>query len=253
VPGNIYRRYKKSFAEQQKKDQSKNSLDIAALGIDPQKWLSKPKNEGVESVAGADTIHVSAGIDIAAFLDDLNDLLKRTDQLGLSKQQRQQLPTQLSAKSKKQIEDSVKEAKVDVYTGKDDKTLRRLDLHVSFQLPAELKSQTQGLEGGDVNLRLELADLNKTQDISAPANARPWSELQQQLGLSSLSGALGGSSLGGSGSSGSGSSSGGTTNPSSSGSGLSASDRKRTQRYLKCVQKAKTPEDVQVCGNALNK
>jgi hypothetical protein len=261
VPDKIFQQYKSNFSEQQKKDKSKNQLDLAALGIDPQKWLTDPKNEGVEKVAGADTIHVSAGVNVGALLDDVNDLLNRSDQLGLTQQQRQQLPTKLSPSTKKQIQDSVKNAKVDIFTGKDDKTLRRLELEVSFDLPQSLRSQTQGLNGGDVKLKVELADLNEKQDIKPPANARPWSELQQQLGLSALGGASGGSGgfLGGSssgsgkgatGSSGSGSSGGSALG---SGGGLSKADKRRTQRYLTCVQKAKRPEEVQGCVSELNK
>ena len=261
VPDKIYQQYKSSFSAQQKKDKSKNQLDLAALGIDPQKWLTNPKNEGVEKVAGADTIHVSAGVNVGALLDDVNDLLKRSDQLGLTQQQRQQLPTKLSPSAKKQIQDSVKTAKVDIFTGKDDKTLRRLELEVSFDLPQNLRSQSQGLNGGDVKLNVELADLNQKQDIKAPANARPWSELQQQLGLSALAGGGSGGLLGGSsgsgtgatGSNGSGSSGGSGGSALGSGGGLSATDKKRTQRYLTCVQKAKRPEDVQGCVSELNK
>jgi hypothetical protein len=244
VPDRIFAQYKRNFAQQQKKDRSSNNLDISALGIDPQKWLDHPKIEGDEDIGGAKTTHVSAGVNLAALLDDVNNLLKRTDQLGLTKAQRQQLPAQLSSSTKKQIQDAVKEAKVDVFTGKDDKTLRRLQLAVSFDVPKDLKGQAQGVEGGDVNLTLELVDLNQKQDISAPADARPWSELQQQLGVGALGNALGSGSAGGGT---------GSTGSAGSGSGLSAGDRKRTERYLKCVQKAKTPEDVQACGSALNK
>jgi hypothetical protein len=251
VPDKIFQQYKKSFADQQRKDRSSNNLDLAALGIDPQKWLEDPKNEGEEDVAGAKTIHVSAGVNVGALLDDVNDLLKRTDQLGLSKAQKQQLPTSLSSKSKKQIQDSVKQAKVDVFTGKDDKTLRRLELSLSADVPKSLRSRAQGFEGGDLRLTLELADLNGKQNISAPANARSWNQLQQQLGLGALAGALG---SGGSASTpGSGGFLGGGSSGGGGGSGISPSDRKRTERYLQCVQKAKMPEDVQACGSVLGK
>jgi hypothetical protein len=263
VPDKIFQQYKSNFAAQQKKDKSKNQLDLAALGIDPQKWLTDPKNEGVEKVAGADTIHVSAGVNVGALLDDVDDLLKRSDQLGLTKQQEQQLPTKLSPSAKKQIEDSVKKAKVDIFTGKDDKTLRRLELEVAFNLPQSLRNQSQGLNGGDVKLNVELADLNQKQDITPPANARPWSELQQQLGLSTLGGASGGGGFFGGSSSGSGKGTTGSSGSGTSGSkvgsgigsggGLSKADKQRTQRYLACVQKAKRPEDVQACVSELNK
>ena len=113
---------------------------------------------------------------------------------------------------------------------------------MTFVVPASLKAQAQGVEGGDLKLTLAVSDVNKKQDINPPANPRPWSELQKQFGSSTLGGlgGLGGSSGTGSSSSGSGSS-----------SGIGSS--KRTQRYLKCVQKAKTTQDVTACGSILGR
>jgi hypothetical protein len=247
VPDSTFGRFKRGFEQQQKQDnQSSNNLDLKALGINPDNWLENPKNEGDEEVGGATTTHVSSNVNLDALLADVDHLLKRADKLGLSQQQLQQVPQGLNSQSRKQIKDSIKRAKVDIWTGKDDKTLRRLRLDVSFDLPPALQSQAQGVQGGNIKLDLEVADVNKPQDIKAPANPRPWSELQQQIGQSSLGSSLGGSSGGSSGglggSSGSGSSSGGT-----------GSTSKRAQKYLRCVQKAQRPEDVTKCGSILGR
>jgi hypothetical protein len=248
VPDNVFARFKRGFEQQQKQDnKSTNNLDLKALGLNPDAWLKNPKNEGDEDVGGATTTHVSSEVDTDALLKDLDRLLRRSDQLGLSQQQLQQIPQGLNSQSRKQIKDSIKRAKVDIWTGKDDKTLRRLKLDLSFELPAALQSQAQGVEGGDIKLDLEVADVNKPQDIKAPANPRPWSELQKQFGNSTLGGL--GSSSGGLGSSGAGSGSSG--GGSSSGTGTSSS--KRAQRYLKCVQKAAKPADVTKCGSILGR
>jgi hypothetical protein len=244
VPKNVFDQFRQGFEQQQRKDKRTSQLDLRSLGIDPETWLKNPKNEGDEQVGGAETTHVSSEVNVDALLNDVNDLLKRADKLDLSRQQLQQLPQSLSSDNRKLIKDSIKRAKVDLWTGKDDKTLRRLDLKLAFVLPAELKQQAQGLTGGDVDLRLEVADVNQKQEIKAPANPRPWSELQRQFDSTTLGG-LGSSGSGLGGSSGSGSSG------SSGGGGGSSSQR--TQKYLKCVQKAKTPEDVQACGAALGR
>jgi hypothetical protein len=243
VPADVFAQFKRGFERQQRQDKRKSNLDLSALGINPETWLDNPKNEGEEKVGGAETTHVSSNVNLNALLDDVNDLLKRGDQLDLSQQQLQQLPKGLTTASRRQIQDAIKKAKVDIWTGKDDKTLRRLELQVSFVLPPKLKEQAQGVEGGDLKLKLEVADVNQKQDITAPANPRPWSELQRQLGNSTLGGSLGGSSGG---SSGGGSSSGG-------GLGSTGSSSTRTQKYLKCVQKAKTTADVQACGSILGR
>ncbi len=245
VPDNVFAKFKRGFEQQQKQDNKSatSNLDLKALGINPDAWLKNPKNEGDEDVGGATTTHVSSEVDLDALLKDLDSLLRRAGQLGLSKQRLQQIPQGLNSQSRKQIKDSIKKAKVDIWTGKADKTLRRLRLDVAFDLPPALQTQAQGVQGGDVKLDLVVADVNKPQNITAPSNPRPWSELQKQFGNSTLGSTLGGS--GGGSSSGSGSSTG------SSSTGSSSS--KRAQDYLKCVQKAAKPEDVTKCGSILGR
>ena len=47
---------------------------------------------GGTEVGGTDTVHISGGVNVPALLDDVNDLLQRSDELGLSREQEQQLP-----------------------------------------------------------------------------------------------------------------------------------------------------------------
>jgi hypothetical protein len=244
VPDSVFARFKRGFEQQQRQSSSTQNVDFKALGINPDSWLKNPKDEGDEEIGGATTTHVSSDVDLDALLKDLDSLLKRADKLGLSQQQLQQVPRGLNSQTRKQLKDSVKKAKVDIWTGKDDKVLRRLRLDLSFVVPAALQSQLQGVKGGNVKLDLVVADVNKPQDISPPANPRPWSELQQLIPQSTLGSGLGGSSGGGS----SGGSSGST-----GGSGSGTSTSNRAQKYLKCVQKAQRPEDVTKCGSILGR
>ena len=62
-------------------------------------------------------------------------------------------------------------------------------MNLKFELNDEQAQQAQGLKSGDVTFDLEIANLNKPQNIAAPANAKPFSELQGALG--SLAGGLG--------------------------------------------------------------
>jgi hypothetical protein len=238
VPDKVFQQFKTGFEKQQKADNSQSNLDLSALGINPESWLKSPKNEGEEDVGGAKTTHVSSDVDLKALLDDVDNLLKKADKLDLSRQQLQQLPKGLTGATRKQVQEAIKKAHVDIWTGKEDKTLRRLQLTVAFDIPESLKAEAQGVLGGDLDLTLEVADVNEKQDIKPPANPRPWSELQQQLGTSALGGSLGAGSGGSSG---------------SSGSGSSGAGSKRTRDFLKCVQKAKTSADVQTCGALLGK
>src|SRR3954462_4061057 len=50
---------------------------LSQFGIDPRNWLKDPKDEGDEKVAGVETHHVSAALDVSKFLDDLNQIVKK--------------------------------------------------------------------------------------------------------------------------------------------------------------------------------
>ena len=192
---------------------------------------------------------MTADVNVAAFVNDLDDLLGRASSLGV---QNQQIPRNLTDRQKKQIEEAIQDVQFDLWTGEEDKILRRIELEFGFDVPKNLQQDTQGVERGTVKMALEIADINEDQEIKVPTDARPLSELQSSLGLAgSLGGSSGGTSGGssGGGSSGSGSSGGG-----SSGGGGSAGARvaisaravasrastaSAHQRYLDCLSKAK--------------
>ena len=269
VPANLFAQFRRELRKQQRSS-NKDTPDLEALGVHPRDWLTDPKDEGTVDVEGVETIHISAGVDVPKLLDDLNELLKKTGQLGLTQAQRQQLPGSISPTVKKQITDSVKQASFDVYTGKDDKILRKLDVKLQFDVDKKLQQQTSGVESGDVRFTVQIADLNKPQQINEPTNAQPLSELQKQLEAAGALGALGGSSGGGSGSSGSSGSSGGSTGGTtgSSGGGSSSSgggtdlgtggggnstgaSTSQQRRYLRCVRGATSVDDIRKCGSLL--
>lgn len=206
---------------------SKNGGSIApnlsALGIDPQRWLVNPRIVGDAQIGGTETIHVSAAVNVPRFLEDASRLLSRANSVT---QGQAGASLQLTPQQRQAIEKAVRSAHIDVYTGKDDKLLRKLDLRV-------VVGSSAGSRGGSLHFALELDDLNGDQTINAPANAVPLQTLINQM--QSAAGASG---------SGSGSGSGGTGGaaapaqpqqpqaqaPSTGASGQGA--------YLQCVQQA---------------
>src|SRR3954449_10316158 len=198
---------------------------LSQFGIDPSAWLQDAKDEGDEKVAGVDTNHVSAALDVGKFLDDLNQIAgKAGGSLGGG------TTAQLTASQKKQIEDVVENPRFDVYVGKDDNIIRRLSADISFKVPADKQAQVGGLKDGTLSFSIEFADVGKPQTINAPASAKPLSELTSQLG--GLGAALGGVTGGGATSGGSGSGSSG------SGSGSNGPSAAALQKYSQCLQKA---------------
>ena len=46
--------------------------------------------------------------------------------------------------------------------------MRRLEIEFSFDLPEELRAQAQGVSGGTVDIKVEIAELNEDQEIKVP-------------------------------------------------------------------------------------
>lgn len=250
---NTFGMFRTAFENAQKtgsKD-SDDSPGLATLGIDPTKWLKDLKHEGEENVGGADTDHLSAEIDVSALLTDLNSLFGKAKDLGLGAGQN--VPTEIPADARRQIEQAVKEAKFDVWSGTDDRILRKLQLKLAFDVPKEARGDTGGLESGTIDLSFELGNLNGKQKIEAPKDTKPISELLNQLGGLGGLGALGGGSGSGpgdgsGGGAGDGSGSGGTP---PSGGGAGAPSSKQTDEYVKCIQDAKGAAELQKCAEKL--
>jgi hypothetical protein len=212
---------------------------LSQFGIDPRGWLTDAKDEGSESVAGVDTSHVSAALDVSKFIDDVNKLVAKA---GGNLAGGAATP-QLTAAEKKQIADVVKNPRFDVYAGKNDHVIRRLSADVSFTVPQKQQAQLGGLTSGTISFSIEFSDVGKPQTIKAPTSSKPLSELTSQLG--GLAGVLGGGAAG-SGSSGTGTG----TGTSSSGPSSAA-----LQAYSACLQKAdpSKPAELQKCAALLTK
>jgi hypothetical protein len=216
---------------------------LSQFGIDARNWLTDAKDEGGEKVAGVDTNHVSAALDVSRFVDDVNQLVQKA---GGNLPGGASAP-QLTPEEQKQIEDVVKNPRFDVYAGKDDNVIRRLSADLTFEVPKKQQAQLGGLTGGTLSFSIEFAEVGKAQTITAPANAKPLSELTSQLG--GLGSVLGGGSAGsGSSSSGSGSSGSGSSGSSSSGPSADA-----LTKYSECLQKAdpSKPAELQKCADLL--
>jgi hypothetical protein len=168
VSDQLFKQFRDGYLNAAKQSASKKNAtpSLGALGIDPRHWLRNAKKAGEEKVAGTDTIHITAGIDVPRLLDDVNRLLSRASSASGSKQ----VPTRLTDKQRQTIQQAVAAASVDVFTGKDDKLLRRLDVSVRLKPSGTVK-------GGTLRFQLQLDALNKDQTITAPTNTKPLDQL----------------------------------------------------------------------------
>ena len=220
VSGPIFNQFKASYEQAGKQGEGQS---LATLGIDPRKWLTNAKNAGEAKVGDTDTVKITGDVDVEKLLDDVNAALARIRTLGGAGAQN--LPDQLTPEQKRQAADAIKDLNVEIYTGAEDRILRRMVIAMKI---------AQGEQAADVKFDLQLLDLNEGQDIKAPENAKPFSDLASQLD------ALGLGNLGLGGAAGSGSGSGG---------GASAQN---LEKYSQCIQDANGDSGkIQKCADLL--
>jgi hypothetical protein len=230
VPRQLYDEFAASYAQLQGRSGASGSADLLkALNISPADWLTDLKNEGTTDVEGTKTIHISGSANVPKLVEDLKKIARKAGN-ALGNVDTAQLD---------QLSDVVQSGDIDVYSGEQDNLLRRFQVSVDLKPPAGTPGAPDSLS---VDLQLNIADVNKPQTISAPANTKPLSELFQTLGLNPSQ--LGNALRGGLGTSGALPESGGsTTAPSASAS----------QAYQLCLSQASGPEALQQCANLLTK
>ncbi len=129
VTDQVFEQFKAGYEQAQKQSANKdNQQSLATLGIDPRRWLTDAKNAGEAKVGDTDTIKITGGVDVNKLLDDVNTALEKARNLGVEGSD--SLPEKLTDQQKQQAADAIKDLSVEIYTGKDDTTLRRmLDRH----------------------------------------------------------------------------------------------------------------------------
>jgi hypothetical protein len=203
VSDQVYRQFRAGYeqAASQSK-QGKRPQNFATLGMDPRRWLIAPRNAGEAQVGGDDTIKITGGVDVSRLLDDVNVALGKAAALGL--QGTGQVPDKLTAAQRRKVVAAVKNPRVALYTGKDDRILRRMVVDLGVDDKASSTHAKLGLD-------IAVSDVNQDQDISEPSGAKPFGQLLGQLGaLSALS----------------------------SGSAKPGGDSAHLQKYSKCVTDA---------------
>ncbi|UGS37965.1 hypothetical protein DSM104329_04387 [Capillimicrobium parvum] len=210
VPDDLFKQFADGYRQSAQQGAKQGSApSLTSLGIDPLKWLTDPRRAGETDVGGVRTVHLTAGIDVPKLLGDVRTAAGK---VGSASSQAQQL----SQADVQQLAKSVKSAKVDIYTGADDRKLRK------FVLDLQLAT-------GHVALTLQFDELNQPQDVTAPADAKSITGLLSALGAGATSG------------------SGSATPPSTT-----APSGSSNQRYLDCVQAAGNDiAQVQACAKYL--
>jgi len=167
---------------------AQGGLVLGSLGIDPRKWLKNPRNEGEAQVGDAKTIKIAGAADVKLLVDDLGKISEKASSLPGAGAR---VPQTLTPQQKQRVTDAIKAVNVAVFTGAEDKILRRLTV------TADLKD-TQSKVDAALLLDVTFTKVGQEQQITDPAGARPFTELLKALdaaGIANLG--LGGSSGGG--------------------------------------------------------
>ncbi|HEY1689970.1 MAG TPA: hypothetical protein VGF95_14040 [Solirubrobacteraceae bacterium] len=179
APASTTKALQKSFSQASKKGAGKSaSSTFAALGIEPGRWLTHPVVKGEKQVDGVATTEVEGGLDVAALLKDTNRLSGAAGEAGLGSEAASGL---LSPKLITELAKSLTTAKVAVYTGNSDHVLRRLVLNASLAPKGQASTALGGLHSATLSLTLNIAEVGKPQQIVAPKNPKPLSQLVEVL------------------------------------------------------------------------
>jgi hypothetical protein len=220
---------------------------LRSLGLDPATWTKNETVRGTTRVGGVETTHVAADVDVGRMLEDLTRVAGSAPRpAGV---QAPEIPDDLVD----QVSGAVKEAKLDVFVGRQDNVARRVELRVAFE--AESPAGGSPVKG-DFELDLNVSDVNKSVSVEAPRNARPFGELRSELDASVLSGGLSGglgvgSAPGTSPAPPAGEEPGAAVGSDSSSGGAATSGE--TNAYLSCVEKAETSSKLASCAPLLDR
>ena len=210
-------------------DRQGNQLE--QLGIDPRRWLRDAEERGDAPIAGVETTHISAAVDVPKLLDDLNRLAERSAAAAGGGGQ----ATQLTPEQRRQVEEAVKEPRFDVYVGKDDGIVRRISADLRFELPEAQRQQAGGAQSGTISFSIEFANVGRASEVRVPQDARPLSELQGQI-AALLGGATG--AQGGAGGGQGGAGQGGQAAPPGQDGAAGGSAEERLRRVRECLEQA---------------
>ena len=148
---------------------------LAVFGIAPQRWAKNPRIVGNERIAGEDTIHGTAEIDTRRFFLDVARLTKILTSLRIT--EIVSVPTEVDRSARSALVRSVTRATGDVYTGADDKVLRRAAFDMALK-PSARDRRTLGFSSLTLKGELNVTEVGTPQQIRAPKVAGTFDDLQ---------------------------------------------------------------------------
>jgi hypothetical protein len=208
-------------------------------------WLSNPTIVGSESVGGTSTTHIRAGVNVQALVSGISQFLQKASALGVTGTAK--YPQGLSASTQSRIASEIQSPSFDVWTGNDDKTMRRLQVGLTIPVNGQLSTALGGLTAATFGLSIQYSNLNQPQTITPPSNVQPYSQFQAKIQafVQALAGGVAGAASSTSSGAGTTSAAPSSTTPAGTSAGV--------DKYTQCLQAAGNDvTKMQQCASLLN-
>jgi hypothetical protein len=144
-------------------------LETDGLGerIELGNWIENPSRAEGGTVGGADTDRIAADLNVVNVVNGLVEIaaaFRGTES-----------PPRVEGEAAEQLRRAVDAARIEVYTGKEDRLLRRLVISMEFS--PEAPDEVKNILGVSVDFDFAISDPNKDVNVSPPTNVRPYSDL----------------------------------------------------------------------------
>jgi hypothetical protein len=162
--------------EQATRSSKQRTVSPGLLGIDFSKWLKSARNEGEAKVAGTDAIKITGEADVARVIADLDKIAAKAATLPGTAGK---VPQRLTPQQKQAAADAIKALNLTVFTGAEDRFLRRLTVSADLRDP-------ESKVDANVLFDVTFTRVGEEQSFPAPSGARPFSELLKAVDAAGL-------------------------------------------------------------------
>jgi hypothetical protein len=170
IEGQAYKLPVDSLAEEPAAAPAAAAAGLGTLRLN--EWIRNPELSDGGEVGGADTWKVTADLNAGVAIPDLMELSGSLGSTGFL--------AAFEGAGSEQLEQAVESSTIELYTGKDDRLLRRLVMDIRLglsHLEEDLGEAVTGLANMHLRFEVEVSDIGRQVSVDAPVDPLPISEL----------------------------------------------------------------------------
>lgn len=149
---------------------------LEQFGIAPWRWETDQRIAGTERLDGVEVYHVTTSFNAGRILKDANTLLGLLASLGVTRATG--FPDVISRRARRIVVAGVTLKQGASWIGVKDKVLRKAGFTMKFTVPQADRARIGGISGGTVIGELNVTEVGRPQQISAPATTGSYSDFQ---------------------------------------------------------------------------